>query len=313
MLTGTAVLPREIMAYWLELHNSKGGRLGGQSRFESHLDDMPTAGWGYGAIANNQTQDFLELLYGHAANYQSRGTFHSTEQLPFTGTGRYRSIPMKDPAPGGGGHSSTDASNATLLRSGLGYNGAETQISFCIVSNIIVAHMTRWQLVMEDDGAIWLGRGAPQRWFKPGVGGFNVTAAPTSVGKIDFKMHASAAGSATYSVTVERGGGGAHSHVRVRVNIIGHARIKYVVKYQSCMVYNGRLIPHASYSRAGVFAGLACCTRAVRRLRAARSWRWTRPWGSSHARHTPPRQNSKWPRSGRPHPSNGEGRFEVAA
>ena len=45
----------------------------------------------------NQTQDFLELLYGHAANYQSRGTFHSTEQLPFTGTGRYRDIPMSDP------------------------------------------------------------------------------------------------------------------------------------------------------------------------------------------------------------------------
>jgi hypothetical protein len=164
------------MAYWLDLHNSKGGRLGGQSRFESHLDDMPTAGWGYGAIANNQTQDFLELLYGHAANYQSRGTFHSTEQLPFTGTGRYRAIPMNDPAPGGGSHRSTVASSA-LLHGGLGYNGVETQISFCIVSNIIVAHMTRWQLVMEDGGVIWLGRGAPRRWFVPGVGGFNVTSA----------------------------------------------------------------------------------------------------------------------------------------
>jgi hypothetical protein len=71
----------------------------------------------------------------------------------------------------------------------------------CIVSNIIVAHMTRWQLVMEDAGVIWLGRGAPQRWFKPGVGGFNVTAAPTTVGKIDFKMHVSAAGAAAYTVT----------------------------------------------------------------------------------------------------------------
>ena len=27
---------------------------------------------------------------------------------------------------------------------------------------------------------------------------------------------------------------------------IGHARIIYVGKYQTCMVYNGRLIPHAS-------------------------------------------------------------------
>ena len=34
----------------------------------------------------------------------------------------------------------------------------------------------------------------------------------------------------------------------MRVDIIGHARIKYVVKYQSCMVQNGRFIPHASCS-----------------------------------------------------------------
>ena len=34
----------------------------------------------------------------------------------------------------------------------------------------------------------------------------------------------------------------------MRVDIIGYARNKYVGKYQSCMVYNGRLIPHASYS-----------------------------------------------------------------
>lgn len=112
---------------------------------------------------------------------------------------------MNDPQPSGNGHRTTASE---LFHSDLGYNGKETQISFCIVSNIIVAHMTRWQLVMEDDGAIWLGRGAPKRWFKPGVGGFNVTAAPTSVGKINFKMHASTAQSASYSVTVP----GGHSH-----------------------------------------------------------------------------------------------------
>ena len=33
---------------------------------------------------------------------------------------------------------------------------------------------------------------------------------------------------------------------QVRVDITGHARIKYVGNYQSCMVLNGRLIPHAS-------------------------------------------------------------------
>ena len=34
--------------------------------------------------------------------------------------------------------------------------------------------------------------------------------------------------------------------LRVRVDIIGHARIKFVCKSQPCMVLNGRLIPHAS-------------------------------------------------------------------
>ena len=35
-------------------------------------------------------------------------------------------------------------------------------------------------------------------------------------------------------------------HIRVRVSSIRHARTHSVGKYQSCMVYNGRLIPHAS-------------------------------------------------------------------
>ena len=44
----------------------------------------------FGALTNNRTNDFLALLYGHAANYQSRGTFHATEQLSFLGEGLYR-------------------------------------------------------------------------------------------------------------------------------------------------------------------------------------------------------------------------------
>ena len=38
-----------------------------------------------------------------------------------------------------------------------------------------------------------------------------------------------------------------HAGIRVRADIIGHARIIYVGKYQSCMVEIGRLLPHASY------------------------------------------------------------------
>jgi hypothetical protein len=52
-----------------------------------HLDDFPSAAWAYAALANNQTQDFLALLYGHMATYSSRGTFHATEQLRFESDG----------------------------------------------------------------------------------------------------------------------------------------------------------------------------------------------------------------------------------
>jgi len=40
---------------------------------------------------------------------------------------------------------------------------------------------------------------------------------------------------------------GGKCEVRVRADIIGHARIKYVGRSQSCMVENGRFIPRASY------------------------------------------------------------------
>lgn len=180
------------------------------------LDDMPTAGWGYGAIANNATDYFLGLLYGHAATYQSPGTFDSTEQLSFEGTGRFRKfLHIKDPAPGGANNDSPKSKQeAAVLPERLGrarYNGVENDVSFCVVSNILVARMTRWQLVMEDRRAstptIWLGRGAPQRWFRPASGdtrttlntkhsqqvvvlgkGFNVTSAPTTVGRVSFRV-----------------------------------------------------------------------------------------------------------------------------
>lgn len=58
------VLPRVVESTWLRYHNERGGRLGGANRFEERLDDMPSAGWGYGALTNNRTADFLALLVG---------------------------------------------------------------------------------------------------------------------------------------------------------------------------------------------------------------------------------------------------------
>jgi len=135
------VLPRDIENMLLTWHNNRGGRLGGASRFANRLDDMPTVGWGYGALANNQTNDFLALLYGHMASYQSRGSFHSTEQVEFTGEGWYRDyMYWKNLGP------NETRPDQSLLR---GYAN-ERDLSFCIVSEVIVARLTRWQLVFED-------------------------------------------------------------------------------------------------------------------------------------------------------------------
>eukprot|EP01052_Picozoa_sp_SAG31_P042907 SAG31_NODE_6970_length_1831_cov_1.150115_1_plen_308_part_10 len=148
-------LPRAIEGSLLAWHHTMGGRLGGASRFMDHLDDFPSTAWGYAALTNNQTNEFLALLYGHMATYSSRGTFHATEQLRFESDGdAYRN------------YSRT-------------YKG---DVSLCVPTAVEVSRLTRWQLVFEpfrsENSAhrqVWLGRGAPKRWFDDsdgfGVGG----------------------------------------------------------------------------------------------------------------------------------------------
>lgn len=203
-----SVMPPAVEAAWLHMHNDLGGRVGGANRFEGWLDDMPSVGWGWGALANNKTDDFLGLLYGHMATYQSSGTFHSTEQLSFHGSGRYRGFNRQaDPAPYPSSASAAvhePVAERGPERVGLGYNSAETDISFCIVSNIIVALLTRWQLVMEENvgpSRVWLGRGAPTRWFR--TTGFNVTAAPTAVGTVSYQMVPAGPSAASYAVSID--------------------------------------------------------------------------------------------------------------
>lgn len=55
--------------------------MAGASRFAQWLDDMPTVGWGYGALTGNRTKDFLALLYGHMATYQVR-QIHVSRYMP---------------------------------------------------------------------------------------------------------------------------------------------------------------------------------------------------------------------------------------
>lgn len=210
-----STMPSSAEASWLRLHNFVGGRLGGANRFLDHLDDMPSVGWGWGALANNRTDYFLALLYGHMATYQSAGTFHSTEQLSIMpGSGRYRELgKVTDPAPWEPPPSPNEnisdvIGEMTAERvARLGYNSAETFISYCIVSNIIVALLTRWQLVMEENvgpARIWLGRGAPKRWFR--AEGFNVTDAPTSAGHVSYSLEVHGRNTSVSTYTVRTNG-----------------------------------------------------------------------------------------------------------
>ena len=112
------------------------------------------------------------------ATYQSRGSFHSTEQLSFHGEGLYRSFlhitPAQDPLPepniveqvhGDPGFTNPSVTNVSVAgspdggshersggprRVGGQYYALENDISFCIVSEVLTSRLTRWQLIFED-------------------------------------------------------------------------------------------------------------------------------------------------------------------
>jgi hypothetical protein len=113
------------------------------------------------SIASDRIREYLLLLYGHAANYQGRGSFFSTEQESL-----YQ-----------------DASNSNW-RGSLG----EIQASFCTPSQMLVSSMTAMQVLSEsrDTEEIWLARAAPRRWYAEG---FSVANGPTRYGNISFAIN----------------------------------------------------------------------------------------------------------------------------
>jgi hypothetical protein len=82
MLASAAdILPTAVQQGWLALHNTKGGRLGGASRWEDHLDDMPTAGWGYGALVS---RGILERSLLRAGPQSSCSRFSTSYEITET-------------------------------------------------------------------------------------------------------------------------------------------------------------------------------------------------------------------------------------
>jgi hypothetical protein len=217
------------------------------------------------------------------ATYQSRGSFHSTEQLSFLGEGNYRSfLHFSDPAPppsdtvprsSPGGHHRTrvktstssagakadsrTAGGATERRgpSGVsvtegGYFGAEQDVSFCIVSEVLVARLTRWQVVFEDwERGVWLARGAPRRWWlQPSAAAplFSIEDAPTSVGRVSFSVTALSDVGFTYAVNIT-----SHAHARAS-QPLSFSDVPWMLTFPSTL--NGKVLSASCVSGCNVVA-----------------------------------------------------------
>ena len=135
-----------------DFRESHTGTLSGMTRCLDHLDDMPTDGYAYSSMQLARTQPFQVLLFGHAANYHSRGVFNAPEQMSLYGDG----VP--------GLWTYSDSFRAYLKAED------EVDIDFCVPSTTLPATMVRWMILFEerDQDKIALFRTAPCRFFAPG-------------------------------------------------------------------------------------------------------------------------------------------------
>ena len=158
------------------------GTLSGMTRFRDHLDDMPAAGYAISAIALDRIPSFLSLMFGHIANYHSRGTYNAPEQMSLYGDG----VP---------GRWTYFDSYRGMLREG----GGDIDLDFCVPSTTLLAYMLKHLLVFEprDSNAIWLLKGAPRRFYAPNTPAVTVTDAVTRYGSINYQLNISASGTFT--------------------------------------------------------------------------------------------------------------------
>jgi len=109
-------------------------------------------GYAQSALELSRVQSFQALLFGHAANYHSRGVYNAPEQLSLYGDG----VP--------GRWTYSDSYRAYL-------KGAvnEVDIDFCVPSTTLPAIMLRWMMLFteRDKDVIALFRAAPRRFFRP--------------------------------------------------------------------------------------------------------------------------------------------------
>jgi hypothetical protein len=171
-LLGADVLSPELSHALQDFRESTTGTVSGITRWDDHLDDMPSSYYLAASLRDDRIERFLLLQYGHMANYMGRGTLTATEQLPMT----------------------PDANGLTRDYLWVYLEGG---IDMCVPSVMLPAIATRWQLVLEryDEDVLYLARGAPRRWFAPADGGFAVRGAATRFGSVSLAVaNAAAAG-----------------------------------------------------------------------------------------------------------------------
>ena len=156
-------LPAAYEVAMLEFRDAHQGIVSGITRWNDHLDDMPSTGYGWSHLVHDRLDAFYALQYGHMANYMSPGVFSATEQLNYQGD--------------------------HLNRLPLSGDGAEQErdLDFCIVSASLPALFTKWQLVItpRDSNVLHLAKAAPRRWLSDGFGIANAT---TRYGRVTYNV-----------------------------------------------------------------------------------------------------------------------------
>ena len=153
-ILSSGCLPSDMAVSLQDFRETHGGTLAGMTRFENWLDDMPADGYALAALEYDRLGSFLSMLYGHAALYNSPGAFNAVEQMNIQGDlGRYRSFLYPE-----------DEDDESFF-----WSGGDVDTDFCLPSSMIVAQMTRWQLVFDSINGtdLSVAKGAPRRWFDP--------------------------------------------------------------------------------------------------------------------------------------------------
>lgn len=164
-MLSSGAMSSEYAVALMEFREQNGGCLSGMTRYTDHLDDMPALGYAESSLDEDRIEQFLLLLYGHAANYQGRGSFFSDEQ-----------------------QSLYQDENNIAWRSSLG----DLQASFCTPSQMLISSMTAMQLISfeRDEPTIWIARGAPRRWYSGSTHTtlFGASQAPTRWGLVNYSL-----------------------------------------------------------------------------------------------------------------------------